>query len=57
MMKDNDDTRGMTIREIVLEIRQDLKTHLEKGHSNTPTRAEVFGLLIVLSGVLAAVLH
>jgi hypothetical protein len=50
----SEDTRGLTIREIVLEIREDVKEHMDKGHANTPTRAELYGTLIALGGVVLA---
>ena len=55
-MSESEDTRGMTIRELLLELRADFKEHAEKGHPNTPTRAEMFaGLIAVAGDLLAAV--
>ena len=42
------------MRELLLEVRQDVKDHIEKGHPNTPTRAEMFAGLIAVSGILLA---
>ena len=53
-MSESEDTRGMTIRELLLEVREDVKHHIEKGHPNTPTRAEMFAGLIAVVGVLLA---
>jgi hypothetical protein len=55
--RDTAETRGLTLREILLEIRADLKEHLEKGHANTPTRAEIYGSLILMFGLLLAVIR
>ncbi len=60
-MSESEDIRGMSIRELLLEvrqdvkdIRQDVKNHIEKGHPNTPTRREMFAGLIAVVGVLLA---
>ncbi len=53
-MSESEDTRGMSIRELLLEVRQDVKDHIEKGHPNTPTRAEMFAGSIAVAGVLLA---
>jgi hypothetical protein len=43
-----------TLKEILLRIEAKLDSHLENGHANTPTRAEVFGVLIAIGGVFLA---
>ncbi len=56
-MSETDETRGLNIREIVLEIRADLKDHLSKGHPDYPTRREMWAILIGLGGLLFAALR
>ena len=53
-MSESEDTRGMSMRELLLEVRQDVKDHIEKGHPNTPTRREMFAGLIAVAGVVLA---
>lgn len=57
MRNEPEDTRGLTIREIVLEIRADLKEHVDKGHPNTPTRAEMFSILFVTGGLVIGIIQ
>ena len=54
MIQEADETRGLTIREIVLEMRRDLKEHINKGHPEYPTRRELWSILVGLSGLLFA---
>ena len=56
-MSETDETRGLNIREIVLEIRADLKEHLRNGHPDYPTRREMWAILIGLGGLLFAALR
>lgn len=44
--KEDEATRGLTLRELVLEVRQDLK--------NYPTRKEVYTVIGVLSAIVVA---
>jgi len=55
-MTHDDDTRGMTIREIVLEIRADLKEHVTD-HESGVSRVELFGLLVFLSGLILGIIQ
>ena len=56
-MDEPNDTRGLTMREIVLEMRADLKRHLEKGHPEYPTRREMWAILVGLGSLLFTVLR
>ena len=56
-MVETDETRGLNIREIVLEIRADLKHHLANGHPDYPTRREMWGVLVGVGGLLFAALR
>ena len=56
-MSEPDNTRGLTMREILLEIRADLKEHLRNGHADTPNRREMWAVLIGLGGLLFAALR
>ncbi len=53
-MNEPENTRGLSIRDLLLEVRQDVKDHIEKGHPNTPTRREMFAGLVAVAGVLLA---
>ena len=50
MVEDNG-TRGLTLRELVLEIRKDIKD-VKQGLGKRPTRAELYG---TIGAVLAIV--
>ncbi len=56
-MTEPDDTRGLTIRELVLEVRADVKQHVNNGHSNTPTRTEMFSALFIIAGLVIGILR
>jgi len=43
---EHEDTRGMTLRELVLELRNDLKHY--------PSRKEVYTVISVLGGIVVA---
>jgi len=47
-MQDTDATRGLSQRELLLEVRQDVKDMRGKVDTR-PTRAEVYGSLATLS--------
>jgi len=47
-MQDTDATRGLSQRELLLEVRQDVKDMRGKMDAR-PTRAEVYGSLAALS--------
>ncbi len=53
-MSESEDTRGLSIRDLLLEVRQDVKDHIEKGHPNTPTRREMFAGLVAVAGIVLA---
>lgn len=54
-MKETDETRGLTQRELVLEIREDVKA-LREAVVKKPDRSEVYTVLGLLVTVLLAVL-
>ncbi len=56
-MSEPKDTSGLSMRELLLEVRQDVKNHLANGHSNTPTRAEMFAGLVAVTGVVLAAVN
>jgi hypothetical protein len=60
---DNGDTKGLTQRDLILEVRQDLKdvagelgAHLEKGHTQHPTWVQLIGLVGALAALAGVVL-
>ncbi len=53
-MTESEETRGLSMRELLLEVRADVKEHIKIGHPNTPTRREMFAGLIAVVGVLLA---
>lgn len=44
MSHDNDATRGMTLRELMLEVREEVKL-LNKTISDKPDRKEIYGVM------------
>ena len=44
MAREQDTTRGMSLRELVLELREDVKI-IRTGLAKRPTRAEVYGTI------------
>lgn len=55
-MKDTDDTRGLTQRELLLEVRQDvkeIKVDYNFQFGRRPTRTEIYGALGGISVMLA----
>ncbi len=42
MIKESDETRGMSLRELVLELRQDVRDQ-NKRINKRPTRMEIYG--------------
>ena len=56
-MSETDETRGLTLREIVLDMSDDLKEHLRNGHPDYPTRREMWAVLIGVGGLLFAALR
>ena len=59
--KENGETEGLTLRQIVVEIRADVKAltkadsdHMKEGHSQHPTWPQVLGVLGTLVAVFAA---
>lgn len=68
--REAEDTRGLTQRELILEVRNDVKAHIEKHdciHDEIerdirvrPTRSEIFSLLGaagVLSGLVFGIIQ
>lgn len=51
MSKESSETRGLTLRELVLELRKDFKKH---EHAESVKRAEMYGTLIAIVGILYA---
>lgn len=54
-MAENEETRGMSLREIVLELRDELKKQNER-IAKTPTRTEIYGALGVTTGVVFGII-
>ncbi len=57
-MTENEDTRGMTLRELVLELRSGqvlLKDELQEGFSKRPTRTELAISATLISGVILGI--
>ena len=59
--KENGDTEGLTLRQILLEVRDDVKDlvkvdsdHEKEGHTQHPTWPQVLGVLGTLVAVFAA---
>ncbi len=59
--KENGDTEGLTFRQILLEVRRDVKDltkadsdHEKEGHTQHPTWPQVLGVLGTLVAVFAA---
>ena len=56
MVKESETTRGMSLRELVLEMREDLKKQNER-IGKRPTRTELYGTLAagvsILGGIIA----
>lgn len=59
---DNGETEGLTARQLILEVRADVKDlkkadadHQEKGHGKHPTWSQVFTLMVGLITVFFAV--
>ena len=44
MVQENNDTRGLTQRELLLEVRTDVKD-LNRRLSKSPTRMEIYGTI------------
>lgn len=53
MDKHDDDARGLTIRELLLEVRADLK-QLTSDNSKKPDRKEVYVVLGIVATLLSA---
>ena len=54
MIKESDETRGMSLRELVLEVRKDVKT--QNGRINKrPTRMELWGTILGVVTLVTAI--
>ena len=52
MVKEDNGTRGLSLRELVLELRKDVK-EIKQGLGKRPTRSELYG---TIGAVLAIVI-
>ncbi len=51
-MSESEETRGMTLRELVLEVRTAVNNHIEKGHAEAVTWRGFLATLITIGGII-----
>lgn len=56
MNGETDKTRGLSMRELLLEVRSDQKTHIENGHSDSVSWRGLFATLIGIGGIILGII-
>ncbi len=54
MVKENGDTRGLSQRELILEVRNDIK-EIKQGQGKRPTRTELYGTIGAVVAVVVGI--
>ena len=54
MAKEGDDTRGLSLRDLVLESRKDIKD-IKLGLGKRPTRTELYGTIGAVLGLVIGI--
>ncbi len=54
MVKENGDTRGLSQRELLLEVRNDIK-EIKQGQGKRPTRTELYGTIGAVVAVIIGI--